>query len=234
MEIFPYDRIKRYVFPYIDANMYIFAENGEALVIDPHISAEADQYLKENGVTKVTILLTHEHFDHTCGIPWFREHYEVRVICQEETLNARRQRFFCRPFVLSIFMSDETGRERSKALEAEYSSYAITAEQTFCEALDIDWQGHMLHLEHLLGHSPASSLIILDEQCVFSGDTLIPDAEPTIRWPWSDAKIYWEKAVPRLLQISKGSVIYPGHRNIVRMENLIYENHLFVTTGIKG
>lgn len=63
------DKIKRYIFSYIDANMYILAENGEALVIDPHISAEADAYLKSNRVTKVTILLTHEHFDHTCGIP---------------------------------------------------------------------------------------------------------------------------------------------------------------------
>lgn len=229
METFPYDKIKRYIFPYIDANMYVMAENGEALVIDPHISAEADRYLKDNGVTKVTILLTHEHFDHTCGIPWFREHYDTRVICQKEALDARRQRFLCRPFVISIFMTDENGEERSKALETEYMPYVITAEQTFKEILDISWQGHILHLEHLPGHSPASSLIIMDEKCVFSGDSLIPDAEPTIRWPWSDAKIYWEKTVPRLLQIPKECMVYPGHRNSVKMEDLIYENDRFAT-----
>lgn len=229
METFPYDKIKRYIFPYIDANMYVMVENGEALVIDPHISAEADLYLKDNGVTKVTILLTHEHFDHTCGIPWFREHYDAKVICQEETLDVRRQRFFCRPLVISIFMTDENGGERSKALETEYMPYVITAEQTYREILDISWQGHILHLEHLPGHSPASSLIIMDEQCVFPGDSLIPDADPTIRWPWSDAKIYWEKTVPRLLQIPKECMVYPGHRNIVKMEDLIYENDRFAT-----
>lgn len=135
----------------------------------------------------------------------------------------------CRTFVISIFMTDENGEERSKALETEYMPYVITAEQTFKEILDISWQGHILHLEHLPGHSPASSLIIMDEKCVFSGDSLIPDAEPTIRWPWSDAKIYWEKTVPRLLQIPKECMVYPGHRNSVKMEDLIYENDRFAT-----
>ena len=113
METFPYDKIKRYIFPYIDANMYVMAENGEALVIDPHISAEADRYLKDNGVTKVTILLTHEHFDHTCGIPWFREHYDTRVICQKEALDARRQKYCGRPLVVSLILSDRGGRRKN-------------------------------------------------------------------------------------------------------------------------
>lgn len=227
METFPYDKIKRYVFPYIDANMYILAEGGEALVIDPHISAEADAYLKEKQVKKVTILLTHEHFDHTCGIPWFREHYDTRVICQEETLDARRQKHFCRPLVISVLLADRDETEKITALEAEYSPQSIMAEQTFAETTDMKWQGHTLHLEHLPGHSPASSLIIVDEICVFSGDSLIPDAEPTIRWPWSDAKIYWERTVPRLLQIPERCMIYPGHRDAVKMENVAYENGIF-------
>lgn len=227
METFPYDKIKRYVFPYIDANMYILAEGGEALVIDPHISAEADAYLKEKQVKKVTILLTHEHFDHTCGIPWFREHYDTRVICQEEALDARRQKHFCRPLVISVLLADRDETEKIAALEAEYSPQSIIAEQTFDEAMDMKWQGHTLHLEHLPGHSPASSLIIVDEICVFSGDSLIPDAEPTIRWPWSDAKIYWERTVPRLLQIPERCMIYPGHRDAVKMENIAYENGIF-------
>lgn len=229
METFPYDKIKRYIFPYIDANMYVMAENGEALVIDPHISAEADLYLKDNGVTKVTILLTHEHFDHTCGIPWFREHYDVKVICQEETLDARRQKYCGRPLVVSLILSDRGEDEKIKELEAEYSPQIIMAEQVYEEELKWEWQGHMLHLEHIPGHSPASSLITLDDICVFTGDSLVPDAEPTIRWPWSDAEIYREKTVPRLLRIPEECMVYPGHRESVKMKDLSYVNGVFVT-----
>lgn len=223
------DRIQRYVFPYIDSNMYVLAENGKALVIDPHISREADRYLKENKVEGVTILLTHEHFDHTCGISWFREHYNTEVICQQEALNPRRQKHFSRPLVVSLILSDRGEHEKMKELEAEYPSvHLLTAEQTWQEMLDMSWQEHFLHIEHIPGHSPASSLIILDEICVFTGDSLIPDAEPTIRWPWSDADAYREKVVPRLLRIPKECMIYPGHRDRIEMRHLKFENDIFV------
>lgn len=221
------DKIKRYIFSYIDANMYILAENGEALVIDPHISAEADAYLKSNRVTKVTILLTHEHFDHTCGIPWFREHYDTRVVCQEETMDARRQKHFCRPLVISVILADKDEMEKVKALESEYSPQKITAEQTFKESMELEWQGHTINMEHLPGHSPASSLITLDGYHIFTGDSLIPDAEPTVRWPWSDAEVYSERVVPRLLEISGECMIYPGHRDVIKMDKLVYEKGIF-------
>lgn len=236
METFPYEdlnkRIRRYVFPYIDSNMYILAEHGEALVIDPHISSEADRYLKENGVTGVTVLLTHEHFDHTCGIPWFRTHYDTQVICQREALDKRRQKHFCRPLVISLLLSDRGEDEKIKELEAEYSPHVIAADQTFPEAMDVTWQKHIIHLEHLPGHSPASSLITLDGVAVFTGDSLIPDAEPTVRWPWSDEKMYQEKAVPRLLQISEKCMVYPGHREAVRMMDLSYTGGVFTRKQI--
>lgn len=222
------DRIQRYVFPYIDSNMYILVEDGKALVIDPHVSRVAEKYLKENKVESVTILLTHEHFDHTCGIPWFREHYDTEVICQQEALNPRRQKHFSRPLVVSLILADRGEHEKIEELEAEYLAiHLLTAEQTYQEILDMPWQGHTLRIEHIPGHSPASSLITMDETCVFTGDSLIPDAEPTIRWPWSDAEAYREKVVPRLLRIPAECMVYPGHRDIVKMRALCYESGVF-------
>lgn len=230
MGIFLWDKVKRFVFPYIDSNMYVLAENGEALVIDPHISQEADLYLKENRVEKVTILLTHEHFDHVCGIPWFREHYDTRVVCQQETLHSRRQKHFSRPLVVSLILLNRGEQDKIKELESEYAAHIITAEHTFDEELYMAWQGHVLHLEHLPGHSPASSLITLDEACVFTGDSLVPDAEAIVRWPWSDAETYRKKTVPRLLRIPAECMILPGHRDMARMGKLM--DKLEKTVGI--
>ena len=228
------NKLRRYVFPYIDSNMYILVENSEALIIDPHISSDADRYLKENHVSKVTILLTHEHFDHICGIPWFRKHYDTKVICQQEALNPRTLKHFSRPLVVSLVLSDRGENEKIEALETEYPiAYSLTAEQTYGEVLDMQWQGHALHMEHMPGHSPASSIITMDEMCVFTGDSLIPDTEPTLRWPWSDMEAYQKRTVSRLLQIPKNYMICPGHRDMIEMKYLKYENDKFAVEKIK-
>ena len=214
--------IKRYVFKYIDSNMYVMVENGEALVVDPHIDSDADRYLKANGVKRVTILLTHEHFDHTCGIPWFREHYQVTVICQQEALNPKLQKLTGRPITISLILSDQGRDDDIAELEAEYPAFTFTAEQTFDESFEMKWYGHKLLMKHTPGHSPASCLIFLDDDIVFTGDSLVPGCEPTLRWPGSDGKTYLEVTVPCLLNLSKESMIYPGHREVVFMNQLKY------------
>ena len=217
-------QIKRYIFPYIDANMYLMVENSEALVIDPHIDMDADRYLRENGVVHVTILLTHEHFDHTCGIPWFREHYDTKVICQKEALNPKSQKISGRPITISLVLSDQGRDSEIKELEETYPAYTFTAESVFDDRLTMVWQGHRIEMEHLPGHSPASCLIFMDEDKVFTGDSLIPGCEPTLRWPGSDRKLYMESAVQRLLELSEGVIVYPGHRECVAVSQLKYVN----------
>ena len=234
MEISHYNTLHRYIFPYIDSNMYILVENGEAIVIDPHISSDADCCLKENHVSKVTILLTHEHFDHICGVPWFRRHYDTKVVCQQEALDLKRQKHFNRPLVVSLILADRGEEKKIKELENEYAEIQpLTAELSYKDQLDISWQEHSLHMEHIPGHSPASSLIILDKNDVFTGDSLIPDVETIVRWPWSNAEIYQEKVVPRLQQIPGECMIYPGHRNAAKMSDLIYKKGVF-SLKIKG
>lgn len=217
-------QIKRYIFKYIDANMYIMVDGGEALVIDPHIDMDADRYLRDNQIKNVTILLTHEHFDHTCGIPWFREHYETNVICQKEALNPKSQKFTGRPITISLVLSDQGRDDEIKELEETYPAYTFTAETVFDKKLEINWQGHEILMEHLPGHSPASCLIFMDDDKVFTGDSLIPDCEPTLRWPGSDKKLYLETVVPRLLELPKTLAVYPGHRDIMLLQKLKYMN----------
>lgn len=235
METFLYNRIQRYVFPYIDSNMYILTEGHEALIIDPHKSEEAALYLKRNQVSKVTILLTHEHFDHICGLSWFCENYNAQVICQREALDMKRQKNFNRPLVIALILSERGEDEKIEKLEAEYSDVCpFTAEVVYNDSLDLSWQGHNLHMEHVPGHSPASSLIVLDGICVFTGDSLIPNEETIVRWPWSDAKTYREKVLPRLRKIPDQCIIYPGHRAPVKMADLVFENGIFFLTDTGG
>ena len=69
----------RSVYPPVESNMYVFVENDECIIIDTNISNEVLQVLDERGVRKVHLLLTHEHYDHSHGISWLKEHFDVTL-----------------------------------------------------------------------------------------------------------------------------------------------------------
>ena len=56
------------VYEHINSNMYVLLAGSEALIIDPHKNEDLTELLKSKGIKNVTILLTHEHHDHTTGV----------------------------------------------------------------------------------------------------------------------------------------------------------------------
>ena len=58
--------VRRFTWDYLDSNMYVLIAEGQALVIDPIDSDEAFEYMRP--FHEITVLLTHEHFDHICGL----------------------------------------------------------------------------------------------------------------------------------------------------------------------
>lgn len=55
-------------------------------IIDPGEFNIVNDYIKENNLTPVNILLTHHHYDHTDGVPSFIEYYpSITVYGPEET-----------------------------------------------------------------------------------------------------------------------------------------------------
>lgn len=221
--------IRRFVFPYINSNMYIAVENGYALVIDPHYSIDAFEYLKENCVSKVLILLTHEHFDHTSGVNWFRENFEVNLVCQENALSPKVQKYSNRPTVLSLILFDSGLEAEAKEIEQQYKPYTYSAEQSFEAELDLVWNEHRIHMESIPGHSQASCLITIDGAVCFTGDSLIPDTETTTRWPGSSTEIFYRDTLPKLKSIPPSMYIFPGHGDGVEMSKLKFSEKMFVT-----
>lgn len=213
MEIYPYDNIKRYVFPYIDSNMYVLVENEKALVIDPHISHEADAYLEENQVKDVTILLTHEHFDHICGIPWFQEHYGAKVVCQEKALNSKWREYFSSSMTVSVILTEHGEEDKIKKLEEEYAPHMLTAKEvdkTFSDHFELLWNGHRIRMQSAPGHSEGGTLIFLDE-LVFSGDNLVNGAGVICRMPGGSWKEYCGITRPLLEALPDDMWVLPGH-----------------------
>ena len=203
---------QRYVFEYAASNMYAAAEDGRGLVIDPFVSGEALAYLKENSVSDITILLTHEHYDHISGVKWLSDRFGSAVICQEKTAEALASGKNNRPVMVSAARSNSNSPDEIKSfLKSLPNGFFCTADITFKNDYYLNWQEHCIHMIHCPGHSPGSCCIEIDDDIVVTGDSLIPNTPVITRFPGGSEEEYRRVTVPYLNGIGDNVRILPGH-----------------------
>lgn len=204
--------IKRYVFEYANSNMYVVADNGSALIIDPNISESALQYLQSRAVSEITVLLTHEHYDHTSGLTWLCEKYKSTVICHEETALSLSKGRNNRPIVIAstrqALMSTEALKDFVRSLP---QGYLYNADITFSQQYGFVWKDHKIRMVSCPGHSRGSCCIEIDDNIVATGDSLILNTPVITRFPGGDKEQYESITVPYLRKIKSDTLILPGH-----------------------
>ncbi len=72
--------IQKFTFNPFQENTYVLHAAGEGILIDPGCSdrneqRQLEQWLEENAVTPVRLLLTHAHIDHVMGCAWVHERF---------------------------------------------------------------------------------------------------------------------------------------------------------------
>ena len=203
--------VSRFQLPLIHSNMYVVLCGGDALIVDPCLSEEAVALLQRSGVTRCTILLTHEHYDHISGINQLRDHFSCTVICTEvcaqRMANPRRSHAAVFP---AMFFSQgpEVVRQAAALFDTHYT---CTADETYSGTLEFQWHDIPLRLVELPGHSPGSSAIEAAGTHVFTGDNLIPGTETLVRLPGGDKTVFWEQVAPYLRRLAPSTVVLPGH-----------------------
>lgn len=206
------EEVRQYSSPVLKSNMFLICSGPEALVIDPHISDEALALLKGQGVKRILILLTHEHYDHTSGLPWLAGNMKSEVVCQEATARSLRTGKNNRPLVLASQCINSTDREIWRAcINSLPSGYTYEADSVFETEKLLCWQGHRIRMIHTPGHSPGSCCIELDEELVVTGDSFIRHTPVITRFPGGSSEAYLRETVPYLQRIREGSMILPGH-----------------------
>lgn len=203
--------VYQFVMPVIRSNMYIVLEGDSALVIDPHISMEAESLLKENHVNNCTILLTHEHFDHISGVNQFREKFDCEVICSRscgEHLIIPQQNGAAYFSALFLERTEEVQKTMNELINTEY---CCTADHVYETEQTLEWKGFSIFLKAMPGHSEGSQIIQIDQKYVFTGDNLIPDQKTITRLPGGSKKLYQMVVVPYLRMLPADCIIYPGH-----------------------
>lgn len=215
MNIFHIDDliIYRSVFKYINSNMYILLEGESALIIDPHETNELLDLLRE--IRNITIILTHEHPDHTSGINWFQQRFPYKVICTKNCSDYLSLDENTRPILISFILEEQDRLQGTNLLDEfkkHYVPRTYKADITFDDVLIEQWGGHRLEFFKILGHSRGSCGIIIDKKLAFTGDSLMKDLPVITRFPGGNKKTYINETLPLLeKKLKKDMMIMPGH-----------------------
>jgi len=200
-----------FAFDPIDSRMYVIIANDNALIVDPCVSKEALQLLKDKNVTDVTVLCTHEHYDHISGVNWVKENFRCNVIateqCAKNMTNSRRNAS-AHFEVLFIFATDEV---KTKITEKNIQPYICKADEVFSKYKCFIWQNHKIEIYRTPGHSKGSACILIDNVYVFTGDSLIKGLPTITRLPGGSKKEFKEITLPFLKALSLSSIIIPRH-----------------------
>lgn len=228
--------IHRFKLPFILSNMYMVIDRDDrsAFVVDPVISDEAIEALERAAVDSVLIALTHEHFDHTCGIPRLRERFHCGIVCHEKALEEDSQKKNSRPVLAYMIGRERDEQDTLRKYFRGCGPFRYEAEQVCRDRLAFRWGGHTIRMRYAPGHSLASVLICFDEKYVFTGDSLIPDVPVVTRFPGGSMADYEAFTLPVLKDIDPGKMILPGHGEPVMYRALRYRDGAFRVQADEG
>ena len=194
--------------------MYVITEGQRGLIVDPHSSEEVFSLLRRDGIKECTVLLTHEHPDHTCGLHALQNLFKVNIICQKDCAKAIADRSNNRPTIITAMLSVQDSRNGTHNAEAFLRSYKediYFADIVFGTKYVYQWGSEHFVFMHTPGHSKGSSCILWNNAVVFTGDSLLCDMPVLTRLPGGNTKLYRTVTQPFLNSLNKKILALPGH-----------------------
>jgi hydroxyacylglutathione hydrolase len=222
--------IYRFEFSLINSNMYLLYKDNSALIIDPHITDDLNNILEKNKIENITIILTHEHPDHTSGVNYLVENYKVYLICQEACANLIGDKRNNRPTLISFVMAEKDKKENKDTLSKVYeyfNPYTCKADVVFKEKLECQWCNFNITMISTPGHSKGSCCIILDNNFVFTGDSLLKDEPIIVRFKGGCIDEYKKITLPFLYSLKLNLYVLPGHGKVFKLSKKILDNLKF-------
>ena len=206
--------VYRWVYPYINSNMYVILAGKDAVAFDPHENDELLSLFKKTGIQNVHILLTHEHYDHVSGVNWLKDETGAELFCHESAAESLAEEHKRTPAFISTVIANEDrkdGGHRYQDFKAQFKPYSIKADKTFVEKETLKIGGLEFEITSTPGHSPGSACYRLNTDMVFTGDTLLQYDKVILGFKESRRAEYEEKALPYLNSLAKDTIIMPGH-----------------------
>jgi hydroxyacylglutathione hydrolase len=192
-------------------NSYCIVSDNHAVVIDPVLTADFESVLSKYIID--FSVLTHEHYDHICGVNDFHQKYKAPVLCGMKAVNGLSDSSvnmsrYAEYLVTVISFGNH---------ELESLDYRCLADDILVDEQVIDWQGHKLLIKETPGHSIGSISILLDRKYLFSGDTVFKDYPTATRMPGGSTKAFRTITEPWLDTLPQDIMVYPGHTEPFRL-----------------
>ena len=180
-------------------NCYVLRNNNSAkdcLIIDPGLeAAELIEFLDEQKLNPVAVILTHGHIDHIAGLAELRNRFpEIKVYIHN--LDAE---MLTDP---NINLSAMSGM-----------AFVTDSQDVSLKNRDvIDLAGMNLRVLHTPGHTPGGiSLYSKEAGVVFVGDTLFADSIGRTDFPGGSMSQLLASVREKLFTLPSETEVYPGH-----------------------
>jgi glyoxylase-like metal-dependent hydrolase (beta-lactamase superfamily II) len=180
-------------------NCYVLRNDDSAkdcLIIDPGLeAAELIEFLNEQKINPVAVVLTHGHIDHIAGVAAIRSRFpEIKVYIHH----------------LDSEMLTDPGINLSSM---SGSAFVTEAEDVSVKEKDlIDLAGVKLLVLHTPGHTPGGiSLYSKEAGVAFVGDTLFADSIGRTDFPGGSMSQLLASVREKLFTLPDQTQVYPGH-----------------------
>lgn len=206
--------IYRSIYSPLDTNMYILIDGKEAIVIDSNISLDVYQLLKTYDIKKVHLFLTHEHYDHSHGVLWFKEHFDTVLYTHENCKGMLSTKTNSTPRLVAFVLSAQDmidGGSRYATFKNTKIDYTLNSDFYLKDGEVIKVVDHNIKIIHVPGHSPGSCLLVMDEKLIFTGDSLIKNNKIITCFKGGDKNDMINITLPKLKALSDDLMVMPGH-----------------------
>ena len=212
-------KIHRFINTPVPSNTYIIEDESskECVVIDPGTngSEEIINFISNGQFIPIYILLTHGDFDHVWGVNALKIAFpELQIVASKETarLTAVPQSYFS---ALYFGKPEPYSIETIDCIIDEHDNQLI-------------WQDNEIHFIQVPGHTSCSNIILFND-LMFSGDTILKDTKPFIQKRHGGDKNTFKKSVKMILDgFQDETEVYPGHGESFRFGEVrdYYETYL--------
>lgn len=200
--------IKQFQYGPEKTNSYLIIEAGHSILVD----VPSDKIIAEIeglGVTLDYIILTHEHADHLWGLNRVRVYFACSVIGQAMCSRHIQDSKNNNAKYYHVYYAIKYKKQNSGLFDPTYRCDPVEIE--FKDDYRLGWMGNELHLIHTPGHSEGSTIIKLNDSCIFSGDTILKGQETYVELTNGSEKDYKKYTEPIIKEINPEIRIYPGH-----------------------
>ena len=191
--------VKSFTFNDYQENTYLVIKDGKCIIIDPgnyydNENSEIKNFIEDNSLSPLFILVTHVHIDHVLGIKYLSDEYSIDTYIPKSELDFHDNMIN----YASMFGFDKYDHQNNIKLIDDSSKLS------FIEV--------PIEILSLPGHSPGHlGFYFRENKICFSGDVLFKNSIGRTDLPGGSHDVLIESIKNKLFLLGDDDTIFPGH-----------------------